>query len=41
MRTFRFLFLYVCLLFSGASAASGRSNLYFRSLGVEDGLPRT
>lgn len=38
MRTFRFLFLYVCLLFSGASAASGRSSLYFRSLGVEDGL---
>lgn len=38
MRTFRFLLVYLFLLFAGASFASGRSNFYFRSLGVEDGL---
>lgn len=38
MRTSRFLFICFLLLFSAASVASLRSNFYFRSLGVEDGL---
>lgn len=38
MRTFRFLSIYVFLFLTQVAAASGRSNLYFRSLGVEDGL---
>lgn len=38
MRTFRFLFIYVFLFFCETWAMAGRSNFYFRSLGVEDGL---
>lgn len=38
MRTFRFLLIYVFLFLSQVAVASGRSNFYFRSLGVEDGL---
>lgn len=38
MHTSCFLFIYVLLFLSQVAAASGRSNFYFRNLGVEDGL---